>query len=97
MNERFKAAYRALPLNEKRNQLSNELIAIGEYLKYINDGLHLKSDLKVKNYHMQKDRELTENEYLSFIYEDVYNISKDIMTILKAQETRNRRGTGGFY
>lgn len=91
MNERFKSAFKALPLNEKRNQLSNELIAIGEYLKYINKGLKIKSDIQVKNYHMQNDKDLTEDEYISFIYEDIYNISKDIITILKAQELRPRR------
>ena len=85
MNEKFKLAYDKLDLNNKRNEFSNELLAIGELLKSIEVILGLNSediDVDIKNYDLKKDKKLNENEILSFFYEDIYAIRKEVTTIL---------------
>ena len=85
MNEKFKLAYDKLDLNNKRNEFSSELLAIGELLKSIEVILGLNSediDVDIKNYDLKKDKKLNENEILSFFYEDIYAIRKEVTTIL---------------
>lgn len=85
MNEKFKLAYDKLDLNNKRNEFSNELLTIGELLKSIEVilGLNLEDiDVDIKNYDLKKDKKLNENEILSFFYEDIYAIRKEVTTIL---------------
>lgn len=89
MNENFKNAYKNLTLNEKRNCLSNELMIIGELIKKMEDTFGIHSVLKVKNYDSQKDSNLSENEMLDFIYEDVYNIQKELITVFTAISSKN--------
>lgn len=81
MNEEFKNAYKDLTLNEKRNQLSNELMLVGELIKNMEDTFGIQSILNVKNYDSQNDSNLSENEMLDFIYEDVYNIQRELITL----------------
>lgn len=89
MNEDFKNAYKNLTLNEKRNCLSNELMIIGELIKKMEDTFGIQSVLNVKNYDSQKDSNLSENEMLDFIYEDVYNIQKELITVFTAISSKN--------
>lgn len=84
MNEEFKNAFDKLSINEKRNQISNELLIIGELIKNIENKYNIKSILNIKNYDTNKNDELTEAEMLTFIYEDIYNIQKELITILYA-------------
>lgn len=81
MKEEFKQAFSNLSLLEKRNQISNELILIGELIKTKENNLNLPSLLKVKNYNSLTDDSLTESEMLDFIYEDIYNIQKELITL----------------
>ena len=89
MNEEFKNAYKDLTLNEKRNQLSNELMLISELIKNVEDIFGIQSILNVKNYDSRNDSNLSENEMLDFIYEDVYNIQKELITVFTAISSRN--------
>lgn len=84
MSEEFKNAFDKLSINEKRNQISDELLIIGELIKNIENKYNIQSILNVKNYDTNKNNELTETEMLSFIYEDIYNIQKELITILTA-------------
>lgn len=84
MSEEFKNAFDKLSVNEKRNQISAELLIIGELIKSVENKYNIQSILNVKNYDTNKDSELTESEMLSFIYEDVYNIQRELITILSA-------------
>ena len=81
MTSSFKQAFSNLSLLEKRNQISNELILIGELIKTKENNLNLPSLLKVKNYNSLNDDLLTESEMLDFIYEDIYNIQKELITL----------------
>lgn len=89
MNEEFKNAYKNLTLNEKRNQLSNELMLIGELIKNMENTLGIQSVLNVKNYDSQNNFNLSENEMLDFMYEDVYNIQKELITVFTAISSKN--------
>ena len=71
MSEEFKKAFSNLSINEKRNQISNELMIIAELVKLEEHGLHLPSILTVKD-----------SEMLDFLYEDIYNIQKELITLL---------------
>lgn len=84
MSEEFKNAFDKLSINEKRNQISDELLIIGELIKNIENKYNIQSVLDVKNYDTNKNNELTETEMLTFIYEDIYNIQRELITVLSA-------------
>lgn len=84
MNEAFKSAFEKLSIDDKRNQISDELILISELIKNIEYKLGVSSILNVKNYDINKQSSLSESEMLSFIYEDVYNIQRELITVLSA-------------
>ena len=75
MAEEFKKAFSNLSVDEKRNQISNELIIISELIKLKEESLKLPSVLSVKDY--ASNSNMTESEMLDFLYEDIYNIQKD--------------------
>ena len=84
MSEEFRNAFDKLSINEKRNQISDELLIIGELIKNIENKYNIQSVLNVKNYDTNKNNELTETEMLSFIYEDIYVIQRELITVLSA-------------
>ena len=79
MTEEFKKAFNNLSIDEKRNQISNELIIISELIKLKEESLKLPSVLSVKDY--ASNSNMTESEMLDFLYEDIYNIKKELITI----------------
>ena len=86
MNEEFKNAFNSLSINEKRNQISNELLIIGELIKKEKKNIGIPSILMVKNYDSISDSTLSESEMLDFIYEDIYNIQKELITLLSVDK-----------
>lgn len=82
MNEKFKFAFDNLTIDEKRNQISNELMIIGELINKIEKNYGVDNMLNIKNYDVVKDNDLTETEMLSYIYEDIYRIQKELITVL---------------
>lgn len=79
MTEEFKKAFLNLSIDEKRNQISNELIIISELIKLKEESLKIPSVLSVKNY--TSNSNISESEMLDFLYEDIYNIQKELITI----------------
>ena len=79
MKEELKQAFSNLPISEKRNQISNEQMIIAELIKNQEDILKIPSVLKVKNYDINSS--LSESEMLEFLYEDIYNIQKELITL----------------
>lgn len=84
MTEEFKQAFSNLSVDEKRNRISNELIIIAELIKLKEEALKLPSVLSVKNY--ESNSPMSESEMLDFLYEDIYNIQKELMTLLTVDE-----------
>lgn len=84
MEDNFITKYDKLDINIKRNQLSDELIIINELIKNVEDKYGITSMSKVKNYDQVGDANLTEEEMLTFFYEDVFNIQQELITLLSA-------------
>lgn len=47
--------------------------------------LKLPSILNVKNYDSNKQSKLTENDMLDFLYEDIYSIKRELITLLSVE------------
>lgn len=75
----LKKAYDKLDLDDKRNKLSDELLVIEELLKTIEKKYGLSPNFKIKNY--ESGSTMYEDEFLSFIYEDIFEIQKQIILI----------------
>ena len=86
MTEEFKKAFSNLSVDEKGNQISNELIIISELIKLKEKSLNLPSVLSVKEY--ISNRNISESEMLDFLYEDIYNIQKELITIFSVNEQK---------
>lgn len=82
MSEKMKNAYMRLDINDKRNQLSDELLIIFELIKRYENAKGINPVTQVKNYDILNDRNLNEDEILTFFYEDVYNIQQELITLL---------------
>ena len=86
MSEEMKNAYKMLDINDKRNQLSDELLIIFELIKRFENTKGINPITQVKNYDTGNDKNLNEDEILTFFYEDVYNIQQELITLLNAVE-----------
>lgn len=75
----LKKAYNNLDIDNKKNKLSNELLVIEELLKTIENLQGLVPNFKIKNYELGST--MNESEFLSFIYEDVFEIQKQLILI----------------
>ena len=76
---KLKEAYNNLDLDDKRNKLSDELLVMGELLKNIQNKCGLVSNFKIKNY--ESGSNINEEEFLSFIYDDLFEIQKQLILI----------------
>lgn len=86
MSEEMKKAYTQLDINDKRNQLSDELLIIFELIKRYENAKEINPIIQIKNYDVAKDKNLNEDEMLTFFYEDVYNIQQELITLLSIVE-----------
>ena len=76
---KLKEAYDNLDLDDKRNKLSNELLVMEGILKNIQNRNGLVSNFEVKNY--ESGSNMTKDEFLSFIYEDIFEIQKQLILL----------------
>lgn len=81
----FKNSFSRLNTIEKRNQINNELLFIASLIKMKEEQLKLPSILNVKNYDSNKQSKLTENDMLDFLYEDIYSIKRELITLLSVE------------
>lgn len=86
MSDEMKNAYSMLDINDKRNQLSDELLIIFELIKRYENAKGINPITQVKNYDTVNDKNLNEDEMLTFFYEDVYNIQQELITLLNVVE-----------
>ena len=82
MSEEMKNAYMQLDINDKRNQLSDELLIIFELIKGYGNAKGINPVTQVKNYDIVNDKNLNEDEILTFFYENIYNIQQELITLL---------------
>lgn len=86
MNTKIIENFDVLDVNTKRNQISNELMIIGELIKNYEMKYSISPFLNVKNYDQTNDKELDESQILTFFYEDIYNIQQELITLLNVIE-----------
>ena len=86
MSNELLNSFDVLDINTKRNQISDELIIIHELIKKYEEMKHITPITKVKNYDTNSDSDMTEAEMLTFLYEDIYNIQQELITLLNSLE-----------
>lgn len=84
MSEEVKRAFDILDINTKRNQISDELVIIYELIKRFENTKNINPITNVKNYDSIKDANLSETEMLTFLYEDIYNIQQELISLLSS-------------
>ncbi|MBR6821231.1 MAG: hypothetical protein IKM55_03315 [Bacilli bacterium] len=82
MREDFVNAFRQLSLDDKRNQLNNEMATTFRVLNILkqNIGMPLNDD-QIRNYHIADDAGLSESEMLDYIYFDFYRIQRSLLDV----------------
>jgi hypothetical protein len=80
ISPKLKDAFNELDINDKRDAISNELIIIAEMIKKIKSYYGMENGFEIKNYDI--DTEMSESDMLTFIYEDVFELERQIMLIL---------------
>lgn len=83
MNQEFIDAFNHLDVNNKRDKLNRELLVIGEYIKVIEENLGLENKIDLYNYNSKEDDVLSEDEFLTSTYQDVFNIERELITLAK--------------
>lgn len=83
MREEFKNAFKELSIDDKRNELNNEmevayslLCAIKQFL-----GVNVSENEFIRNYDIVQDSNLNESDVLDLLYCDFYVIQKNIIDI----------------
>ena len=82
MKENYITKFDKLDINTKSNQISDELIIIGELIKNFESKYGITPLYDVKNYDQVNDAKLSESEVLTFFYEDIFNIQQELITLL---------------
>lgn len=82
MREDFVNAFRQLSLDDKRNQLNNEMATTFRVLNILkqNIGMPLNDD-QIRNYHIADDAGLSESQMLDYIYFDFYRIQRSLLDV----------------
>ena len=55
------------------------------YNEIKNELVNNEINRKVKNYDSNKQSKLTENDMLDFLYEDIYSIKRELLTLLSVE------------
>lgn len=86
ITDNLKKDFSNLNTLEKRNQISNELLYIASLIKMKEEQLKVPSVLNVKNYDINKQKYFSEDEMLDFLYEDIYCIKRELITLLSLND-----------
>lgn len=82
MREDFVNAYRQLSLDDKRNQLNNEMATTFRVLNILKQNIGMQlSDDQIRNYHIADDANLSESDMLDYIYFDFYRIQRSLLDV----------------
>lgn len=83
MDNALKEAFSKLSINDKRNELNNEMEIAFRMLKDIKSVINAPGDEtdQIRNYHMVHDANMTESEMLDQLYIDFHVIQKNILDL----------------
>ena len=73
-------AFSEMDINDKKDKISDELIFIGELIKKLQSIHSLENNFEIKNY--DSKIELNESQTLDFIYEDIFEIQKQLLLLV---------------
>lgn len=76
----LKKTFNDLDKEDKRNKISDEILFISELLKKIESYHGIEPNFQIKNYDINS--KLSEDELLTFLYEDIFEIQKQLLTII---------------
>ena len=85
MSDEFKKAFSDLSINQKRNQISSELLFMSELIKNLGLSCGYNSNISVFNYDSMKDKGMKETELLDHIYESIYLLKNEIIKIMASK------------
>lgn len=83
MSEELIQSYENLDTNNKRDKLSRELLVIGELLSEIEWDMGLDNVVDIYNYDVSNDKNMSEDDFLVSIYQDVFNVERELLTIVR--------------
>ena len=87
MNSEMKLLYSKLSTNEKRNELSSLLVKLDKLIDQLSLQNKINNNsISVKNYDSSIQATQTEDEILTFFYDDVWKIKSKILSILIKNE-----------
>lgn len=82
MREDFVNAFRQLSIDDKRNQLNNEMATTFRVLNILKQNIGMPlNDEQIRNYHIADDASLSESEMLDYIYFDFYRIQRSLLDV----------------
>ena len=79
ISPKLKDAYNRLSADNKMNKLNYELLVIEELLKNMEAKFGVPQNFKFKNYELNS--EMKHEEFLEFIYDDIFEIEKQLLFI----------------
>lgn len=82
MEEKMMDLYRKLSLENQRNEFSSLLMKMDSLLNVLIEKKNLQDINKVKNYDVNSDSNLSEQEVLAFFYEDIWILKNKILMLL---------------
>jgi hypothetical protein len=83
MSEEMLNLYKQLSTNEKRNELSNLIIKLNQLVNQLMDKeKELTTFREVKNYDSNAQKNQTEDDILSFFYDDLWIIKSKILAMI---------------
>lgn len=86
MNERLVKAFSELDVNNKRDKISRELMVIGDLLEKLELTLGVQNETDIYNYNPLNNSDQKEGEFLTSIYQDIFNIEREVLTVNKIIE-----------
>jgi len=79
MSNELKQGFDKLSIDDKRNEISKELMIITEIIKDSQEFLGVNSDIiQAKNYNPSVDFDMNESDILTYFYEDIFSIRNEI-------------------
>ncbi len=83
--------YSGLDLNDKRNEYSILLQKVDGLLLELLKKKKVDTEPSVKNYNTNSDRSKTEDEMLTFFYEDLINIKNKLLLLMTVEMVDDKK------
>ena len=92
MSNELKQAFDKLSIDDKRNEISKELMIITEIIKDSQEFLGVNCDIiQAKNYNPSVDSDMNESDILTYFYEDIFSIRNEISLLNVLLKNNNEK------